>query len=645
MAALALAAIALLCIGALAAALTLRLALPGTVLAAYVVASAEVVLGAELLSPLRAIAAPGYLAWEAAVATAAAALWLRAGRPRPPLPRPARASLTRHPVVLVLAAAVALGLLVEVVLAVTTAPNNWDALTYHLSRAAAWYQRGSLGFFPAHTPRENFLPGNAEIQILYTMVFTQGDRLASMPQLTAELALLVGIFGIARRLGFDRASASFASLLFATLSEVALEATTAQNDLVVSAYVVAAACFLLGRSRREALLAALAYGLALGTKPTALYALPLLLLLVIATLQRRRIAELVAATAVAFAGFGSLFYVEDALKYGSPLGPSSELAAFQPRITAGNAVSSTARTLYRFVDFSGYDADIRVRVTLLELGRLAFERLHIDPEPMSATLTPFFYLPTIRANEDLSYFGPLGALLLLPLSAGYACAFLVRRTSPAKAALALALPLFAAELALTYKYNPWLGRFMILPAALAVVLAARVYALRAVAALCAVVGVLFLGFALAHNERKPIGLDGTTPVWSLGRDAAEGLVGPGAGELFQAVDSIVPAHARVGVLLGDDDWDYPLYGRHLTRQLVVLGAPAPFRQARERRLDWVVVGSVPARPAPGWAEAALGGWTLLGRDGTSAAGRVRAYTRLHPGQPATAPSAGWVTFG
>src|SRR5581483_11260366 len=138
-------------------------------------------------------AAPGYLAWEAAVATAAAALWLRAGRPRPPLPRPARASLTRHPVV--------------------------------LARAAAWYQRGSLGFFPAHTPRENFLPGNAEIQILYTMVFTQGDRLASMPQLTAELALLVGIFGIARRLGFDRASASFASLLFATLSEVALEAT------------------------------------------------------------------------------------------------------------------------------------------------------------------------------------------------------------------------------------------------------------------------------------------------------------------------------------------------------------------------------------------------------------------------------------
>src|SRR5581483_3185660 len=123
---------------------------------------------------------------------------------------------------------------------------NWDALTYHLSRAAAWHQNGSLGFFPAHTPRENFLPANAEIQILYTMVFTHGDRLAALPQLAAQLALLVAIFGIARRLGFARANAAFASLLFATLSEVVLEATTAQNDLVVTAYVLVAAYFLLG---------------------------------------------------------------------------------------------------------------------------------------------------------------------------------------------------------------------------------------------------------------------------------------------------------------------------------------------------------------------------------------------------------------
>src|SRR5581483_2026900 len=184
---LAVPAVALLVVTALAAASAFRLAPAGTLLAAYLVASADVVAGAELLSPFHAIGPAGYLAWEAGTAACAVAVWLRAGKPRPRLPALSPSAPRGHPVLVVLGAAVALGLLAELFLATAVAPNNWDALTYHLSRAAAWYQNGSLGFFPAHTPRENFLPANAEIQILYTMVFTQGDRLASMPQLTAEL--------------------------------------------------------------------------------------------------------------------------------------------------------------------------------------------------------------------------------------------------------------------------------------------------------------------------------------------------------------------------------------------------------------------------------------------------------------------------
>ena len=610
----------------------------------YLVASAEVVLGAELLSPFHAIGAAGYLGCEIVATGVAVTLWLRAGRPRPKLPRPGVGALRRHPIVVVLGSAVALALLFELFLAITTAPNNWDALTYHLSRAAAWYQNGSLGFFAAHTSRENFLPGNAEIQILYTMVFTHGDRLAALPQFVAEIALLVAIAGIARRLGFGRANALFASLLFATLSEVVFEATTAQNDLVVSAYVVAAAYFILGRSRSDLLLVAVAVGLGFGTKLTAAYALPVLGLLAVLTLPRRRVATVAVASVVAFAALGALVYVEDTVHYGSPLGPASELAGFEPQVTPGNAVSSTARTLYRFVDFSGYDADIRVRVTLLDIGRFAFEKLAINPEPMGATLTPFYYLPSIAANEDISYFGPLGALLLLPLVAGYLGACVFRRAKRTRASFALAVPLFAVELALTYKYNPWLGRFMIMPVALGLVLAARVYTMRIVAALCATVGILFLAFALVHNVRKPIGFDGTTPVWSLGRDAAEGLVNPGAAQLFQAFDAVVPSHARVGVLFGDDDWDYPLYGPHLTRHLVALGPPESFAEANEQRLDWVVVGNVSASVPTGWAKADLGGWTVLGRPGTAAATRIAAYLLRHAPQREPKASA-WVTFG
>ena len=51
---------------------------------------------------------------------------------------------------------------------------------------------------------------------------------------------------------------------------------TTQNDLLAASFVVAAAALVLGRSRAEVVLAGLALALALGTKLTAAYAIPVL---------------------------------------------------------------------------------------------------------------------------------------------------------------------------------------------------------------------------------------------------------------------------------------------------------------------------------------------------------------------------------
>jgi hypothetical protein len=459
------------------------------------------------------------------------------------------------------------------------------------------------------------------------MVFTHGGRLAALPQFVAELALLLGIFGVARRLGFGRPEAAFAALLFATLSEVVLEATTAQNDLVLAAPVLACAFFLLGRSRSEQLLGAVALGVALGTKFTAVYALPLLGLLALSVLPRRRLLEFVGAAAAALALLGSAVYVQNVIHYGTPLGSSADRAEFTPKITAANTVSTTARTLYRFADLSGFAGGFQTYKTQEAVGKFVFAKLDIDPRPASATLSHQQFLFTFNtdANEDVSYFGPLGFVLLLPLAFGYLGAFARRRTSRVKAIFALALPAVAVEVALTYRYDDWLGRFMILPVAFGAVLVARTYSQRLPSAIFAAIGIVFLFFALAHNERKPIGLDGTRAAWSLPRDAAEGLVAPGGTQAFQALDTLVPAHATVGLVFGDDDWDYPLYGPHLTRHLVVLPAKDPFRTARSLHLDWVVVGDVDVSVAPRWQQAQVGQWRLLAPAGTPEAKRLAAY--------------------
>ena len=71
----------------------------------------------------------------------------------------------------------------------------------------------------------------------------------ALPQFVAELAILVAVYGASRRLGFAVLSSTAGALLLATFSLLALEASTAQNDLVAASFPVVAACLLLGAGR------------------------------------------------------------------------------------------------------------------------------------------------------------------------------------------------------------------------------------------------------------------------------------------------------------------------------------------------------------------------------------------------------------
>src|SRR5579864_5244637 len=173
------------------------------------------------------------------------------GRPVPPLPRAWRIG----PLPAALALAVASGAAYELFVASSSAPNNWDSMHYHLARVAAWHARDTLGYFPTHNGIENAYPQNAELLVLWTVVFLGRDLLAALPQLLAAIATVGSIYVIARRLGSMRRLAAFSALLFPTLTIAALESVTTQNDLVEASLVAAAVALALGRTRAETVLA------------------------------------------------------------------------------------------------------------------------------------------------------------------------------------------------------------------------------------------------------------------------------------------------------------------------------------------------------------------------------------------------------
>ena len=271
--------------------LALSLRTPGLVsmlVAAYVVYVVELTATVLVLSPARLVGAAGVGTIEAVFLCGSAVVWWRRGRPHPSL-RPVREGLTaivRDPFTLLFVVVAVAAVGYELFLGLTVPANDYDGLTYHLVKAAAWAEHGGYFWVPnaPYDPINDYGP-IAEQQILFYFAAVGKGLLLTVPQLLAEVALLVAVFGTARRLGFGVRPSAAAGCLLATFALVGLEASTAQNDLVAASLAISAAFLILGPGRAEQVLGGVAIGLALGVKLTSLFVLPVLAALaLIATL-------------------------------------------------------------------------------------------------------------------------------------------------------------------------------------------------------------------------------------------------------------------------------------------------------------------------------------------------------------------------
>jgi hypothetical protein len=580
-----------------------------TLLAAYVLAIAELVALTLVLSPIHAVTRTGLTVAELAVLAGAIAVWNRAGRPRPPVARLGTRvrEVTHNVATLVLSLAVGLSAAYQLLLVLTVPANNWDSLTYHLPRAASWVQHSGIHWIAdAPTERMNEFGALAEQVLLALFVTTGSGRLHALPQFVALGALSLGVFGIARRLGETVTAAAFVALLFATFPVVVTEATTAQNDLVAASLVVASVMFALGGTRRETGLAGIAVGLALATKLTTVFALPILLALA-ARRGRRELLSLAAWGVGAYALLGGWVLVENVSHTGQILGNGGGRVEHAASPAFPGSVSTAYRLGYHLLDLSGFtDATVgtmagigvvglAAALAALGLGwasapspawALAFfaplavivvaavaesaakaAQLPVD-EP-SSTSAVFSWDVNERVIEDLSAFGPIGGLLLLSASALTLWRGARRQVDTPRLLLGLALPLAVVGFALTSKYNPWMNRFLLLPAALTMPLLAPLSRRRSLSAGIAVVAVVGLGLAHVESEHKP--LDGATRPWELSRaEAMRQTFLPRVGDAVEEFDRVVPPDACVGVVLGVDEPVYLLYGSDLERGVVYL---------------------------------------------------------------------------
>jgi hypothetical protein len=650
--------------------------LVSTLLVAYLALVADVGLTTLVLSPFREVTRGGLAVAGAVTLCGALAFWWLRGHPGWPLAAArlaVREAVTDVPTALFLAG-VAVLFAYELVLGLSVPPNNADSLAYHLTKAAAWAQHGGVYWIPnAPSVRVDEFQPLAEQQLLFLLVAAGGGRLIALPQLLAEAAILVAVFGASRRLGFDTRKAACGALLLATFSLLALESTTAQNDLVAASFPAVAAAFLLGPGLLEPALAGAAAGIGLGAKLTTTLALPVLAWLAAAR-GRRPAATALAGFAIGLVALGMWGYVLNLDHTGHVLGTGTGPAEDRASPSYPGSLANAFYLLYGLMDlsvlsnrliyvFAAAGVLAAVGVVAWTLRRAGARRAAGDGASVALPfLAPLLVIGTagvlafvarwwgfpIRgsngilapleenlsetytriSNEDYSAFGPLGIVALVAASLLAIAAYVRSRADVRQLALACALPSFLVLLALGTSWNPFLIRFFLVPAVLAAPLLAHLFRGRATAlAYFAVAGVI-VGLTVTGDQPKPLSNPyGFGRPWHL--TVPHALATNSRDDFAYTVeiyDKTIPPHACVGAVLDASDPSYYLFGQRLQHRVVFLPPANPVPAALANGLFYVVINNetdsalADQFEADGWRIRPLAGAWLLASEPNAGAG-------------------------
>jgi len=304
----------------------------------------------------------------------------------------------------------AIGLLVALVCitAVISAPNNWDAMAYHMSRVAQWMNNRDVSLYPAFYSVQLWMSPWAEYAMLHLDVLYGGDRLVNLVELLSMVGTILGVSLIAQQLGAGVRGQLFAATAIATLPEGILEASGAMNTYVGGFWIVVAVYFLLRWNKQQSWDIAFAMGaavaLAILTKGTSYLFLPCMLLacwwMGSALARKRLLARLPLLLAIVLVLNGPL-YVRNYRLSGSPLGFSSAFGDDAQRQTRNSRVSPS-------IAFSSVVKNLALHIStpisaVNERTQRAvvwtLQTLRIDPSDPASTYRGGFHLNGFSSNE------------------------------------------------------------------------------------------------------------------------------------------------------------------------------------------------------------------------------------------------------
>ena len=223
------------------------------------------------------------------------------------------------------------------VTALSAPPNNWDSMTYHMSRVVHWIQNGDIAFYPTYIVRQLYQPPFAEWFIAHLQMLSGGDYLANLVQYFCWLGCLTATSLIARELDAKQRGQILTVVVAISINMGILQASSTQNDLVAAFWILCVVFLsLYGMRNGFNWVTIVGLGVAIGlsalTKGTTyVYIVPFILWVVIYAWRKQR-RDLLKYGFV-LVGIGLLLNIgqfsRNLRSFGSPMGGETNLYANQ----------------------------------------------------------------------------------------------------------------------------------------------------------------------------------------------------------------------------------------------------------------------------------------------------------------------------
>lgn len=356
-------------------------------------------------------------------------------------------------------------------------PYNWDGMTYHLARIKYFIQHQNTDFFEA----------NYWAQITHTLYssylniafLSLGDeRAMNFVQFVAGLFAALSVIGITLKISHHFKYAILAGCIFLNLTQVNLQMTSTQNDLLMSSLFGCTVYFMLlwfqKRTLQNAFFSSISCAIGLGVKGSWILFMPVLLFLLlylfIQNYSFKKVSHFLIMPSLLVFVFFTSGYSKNLVRFNHPIGNNFVLEehsfkdiSIDQQIKIG--LRNTVRYMVHFASLDGFPdfpPIVKLHQKIQKAFLYPFVKIGIDVYDFEQVRKPFV-IAGPYSNENVAYWGILG-FLIWPI----VLLILVIKSGKTYLPFALASIFFLLTQAFAVPYDPWRGRFFISCAVLAV---------------------------------------------------------------------------------------------------------------------------------------------------------------------------------